>query len=109
MKHEIFKVVNVNVVAPYTLEIEFSDTTKQVIDFLPVLNGELFEPLRDLSIFNLVKIDEEAHTIIWPNGADFDPATLHDWGLYQSEIINRAQQWDKVAEGCEEYQGSYKD
>jgi hypothetical protein len=24
-----------------------------------------------------VKIDPEVHTLVWPNGADFDPATFH--------------------------------
>jgi hypothetical protein len=30
-------------------------------------------------LFEQVKIDPEVHTLVWPNGADFDPATLHDW------------------------------
>ena len=31
------------------------------------------------SLFGQVWIDPEVHTLVWPNGADFDPATLHDW------------------------------
>jgi hypothetical protein len=30
-------------------------------------------------LFNQVRIDPEVHTLVWPNGADFDPAMLHDW------------------------------
>jgi Protein of unknown function (DUF2442) len=39
----------------------------------------LYGPLRDLELFNQVRIDPEAETLVWPDGADFDPATLHEW------------------------------
>jgi hypothetical protein len=35
-------------------------------------------PLRDQALFRQVRLDSEVHTLVWPNGADFDPATLHD-------------------------------
>jgi hypothetical protein len=46
--------------------------------FRPILAGELFGPLRNLELFNQVQIDPEIHTLVWPNGADLDPATLHE-------------------------------
>jgi len=58
--------------------VQFVDQTEQVINFEPVLGGELYRPLRDLDLFNQVQIDPDVHTLVWPNGADFDPATLHD-------------------------------
>ena len=91
------------VVAPYTLEIEFNDSVKQIIDFSSTLNGELLASLRDLSLFNQVKLDPEIYTITWPNGADFDPATLHDWDLYKDEIIAHTQKWAMVAEDQTDY------
>jgi Protein of unknown function (DUF2442) len=66
-------------VGPYTLRVQFDDQTEQVIDFEPVLAGELYRPLRESAQFHQVRIDAEVHTLVWPNGADFDPATLHDW------------------------------
>lgn len=33
----------------------------------------------DERVFNQVEIDPEVHALVWPNGADFDPETLHDW------------------------------
>lgn len=39
--------------------------------------------LRDIQLFNSVAIDPEVHTLVWPNGADFDPATLDDWPAHQ--------------------------
>lgn len=61
------------------MALRFEDGTRQCIDFRPVLEGELFGPLQDSQIFNAVVLDKEAGTLAWPNGADFDPATLYDW------------------------------
>ena len=79
MTHQICRVVSFEQVAPFTLRVAFDDMTTQVIDFQAVLAGDLYGPLRDPEFFRQVRIDAEAHTLVWPNGADFDPATLHDW------------------------------
>jgi hypothetical protein len=86
MKHPIYKVTGFSIVGPYTLDIRFDDRTTRMIDFHPVLEGELFGALRDLAVFERVELDREVHTLVWPNGADFDPATLHDWPANPSEI-----------------------
>jgi hypothetical protein len=44
-----------------------------------ILAGELYGPLLDLKLFNQVRLDQEVYTLVWPNDADFDPATLHNW------------------------------
>jgi hypothetical protein len=87
------RVRSLKIEAPYILKIGFDDGTEQVIDFQPVLAGELFGPLRDLAVFNQVRIDPEVSTLVWPNGADFDPATLHDWPIYAQALAARARQW----------------
>jgi len=79
---------------PYTLHLQFDDDSAQTIDFQPVLAGELFGPLKELPIFNLVRLDPEVHTLVWPNGADFDPATLHDWPEHVQAFAAKAKQWD---------------
>ena len=94
MPHPIYFIQSFEIIAPYTLRIQFDDHISQVIDFEPVLRGELYGPLRDLALFNQVQIDPQARTLVWPNGADFDPATLHEWPNYVRELINRAQQWE---------------
>jgi hypothetical protein len=86
MSHPIFRVRDFRIVAPYTLWVAFDDETQQIVDFRGVLAGELLGPLRDLSLFNQVAIDPEVHTLVWPNGADFDPATLHDWPAHAKEM-----------------------
>jgi hypothetical protein len=94
MHHPIFRVCRVQIVAPFTLCVGFDDETEQVIDFRPILRGALFGPLSDVSLFNQVAIDPEAHTLVWPNGADFDPATLHDWPDHADALATRAREWE---------------
>jgi hypothetical protein len=95
MTHPIYLVRAVQCVGPYTLRVRFDDESEQVINFEPVLAGELFGPLRDTELFNQVRIDPEVHTLVWPNGADFDPATLHDWPDYVQALTVRARQWER--------------
>ena len=93
MSHPIHRVARFAIVGPYTLSVNFADGTTQAIDFRPVLHGVLFGPLRDLEVFNAVTLDQEVGTLTWPNGADFDPATLHEWPLVCADLAARAQTW----------------
>lgn len=92
--HGIYRVLDFEIVGPYTLRVRFDDDTEQVIDFAPVLGGSLFRPLRDPKVFEQVRIDPEVHTLVWPNGADFDPETLHDWPKYADALVARVRQWE---------------
>jgi Protein of unknown function (DUF2442) len=93
-QHAIHFVKSVAVVAPHTLKLQFEDGVTQTVDFEPVLHGELYGPLRDVKLFNQVRIDPEIRTIVWPNGADFDPATLHDWPEQAPALIKLAKSWE---------------
>lgn len=93
MSHKIYRVKSFEIVGPYTLRIDFDDLTTQTINFEAILHGELYGPLRDLSVFNQVKLEPEVETLVWPNGADFDPETLRNWPDYESTLIERAKQW----------------
>ena len=73
------------------------DRSEQVIDFRPVLSGELFGPLRDPALFCQVRLDPEVLTLVWPNGADFDPATLHDWPDQVKALQAMARRWEAGA------------
>jgi len=94
--HDIHRVESFEIVAPFTLRVGFEDHTEQLINFEPTLAGELFGPLRNLSVFNQVRIDPEVHTLVWPNGADFDPATLHDWPNVVGALTAQAREWESV-------------
>ena len=93
MTHPIYRVARFDIVGPYVLAVTFTDGTRQEINFRPVLHGAVFGPLLDLVTFNAVTLDQEVGTLTWPNGADFDPATLHDWPDVCDELAARAQTW----------------
>ena len=96
MTHPIYQVITFEIVGPYTLQVEFDDGTAQVIDFRPVLEGALYGPLQDEGVFEQVEIDPEVHTLVWPNGADFDPETLHNWPRYAEEMKRMAKEWARM-------------
>ncbi|MBM3131349.1 MAG: DUF2442 domain-containing protein [Chloroflexi bacterium] len=94
MKHLMVRIVDFEIVRPYTLRITFDDGAIRVINFAPVLEGFYFAPLRDITLFNQVRLDSEVHTLVWPNGADFDPATLYNWDQGDGdELAQRAAEW----------------
>jgi len=94
MKHPIYRVTAFEIVGPYEIRVRFNDGVSQTIDFEPVLVGEMYGPLKELAVFNALKIDPEVHTLVWPNGADFDPATLHDWPVHEVALRERARNWE---------------
>ncbi|MDA1312275.1 MAG: DUF2442 domain-containing protein [Acidobacteria bacterium] len=96
MNHAIHRVTRFEIIARYTLAVRFADATARTINFLPVLAGEIYGPLRDLSLFEQVQVDPEVHTLVWPNGADFEPAILHDWPVCEKAFRERARRWEPV-------------
>ncbi|MFN8490013.1 MAG: DUF2442 domain-containing protein [Caldilineaceae bacterium] len=96
MTHKLYRVTAFEIVDNYKIWVKFNDEIEQIIDFKPVLYGEMWGPLQDLALFNQVKLDPIAHTLVWPNDADFDPETLRNWHEYKDELAARARQWERV-------------
>ena len=93
MNHWVHRVTAFEIAEEYSLRVRFEDNTEHTIDFSPILVGEMFGPLRDPSLFRQVRLDAEAHTLVWPNGADFDPATLYDWPQHAEDFAAHARRW----------------
>jgi hypothetical protein len=62
---------------PYVVRVVFADGEVRDVDIEPLLDGPIFEALRDPGTFALVSVDEHGETILWPNGADLDPDVLY--------------------------------
>ncbi len=73
----IIHVTQVEVVGDHRLRLGFEDGIKGEVDFSTLDWDGVFEPLRDPSYFGRVELDRELGTIVWPNGADIAPETLH--------------------------------
>lgn len=61
----------------YKVAVSFNDGRKGIADLSAALKGPVFEPLKDLSVFSQLRVDEELETIVWPNGADLAPEYIY--------------------------------
>ncbi len=73
----LIDLTDARVLARYVVELTFADGSERVIDLEPLLWGPMFEPLvADYELFRQLRVDPDAGTIVWPNGADISPRTL---------------------------------
>ena len=75
---QVIDVTAARVLARYVVELTFETGEIRVIDLEPLLQGPVFQPLvDDYALFKQFRVDPEAGTIVWPNGADISPRTLY--------------------------------
>jgi hypothetical protein len=77
-------VADVAYMSEYKLLLRFQNGVTKVVDLGPYLDGEVFEPLRNVEYFRTVKVNSDIDTIVWKNGADFAPDFLYEIGVSQS-------------------------
>lgn len=65
------------VCGPHSVQLTFDDGTHKRVNLRALLRGPVFEPLLDPAYFRLLRVDRDAGTIVWPNGADIAPETLY--------------------------------
>lgn len=76
---EFVDVSGVRVLTRYVLELTFANGQTRALDVEPFLWGPAFAPLlADYATFRAVRVDPEAGTIVWPNGADLAPELLYE-------------------------------
>jgi hypothetical protein len=75
---DIPSVISAEQTGPFRLRLRFDDGAEGELDIRAVTTFEgVFEPLNDPDFFARVRVEEDAGTIVWPNGADLDPLVLH--------------------------------
>ncbi len=71
-------IVSARVVGPYGLFLRFDDGVEGEVDLAREISfAGVFEPLKDPEYFRQVRVDSDAGTVVWPNGADLDPVVLY--------------------------------
>ena len=101
MKRPIYHITAFEQVGTYLLCLHFDDGLMRIINFESILLGELYGPLQDSRAFAQVRLDPEVHTVVWPGGADFDPATLHDWPECEAAFRAAAERWSHADAGAQ--------
>ena len=71
-------VESAEVVTGFVVRVTFSTGEVLDVDLRDELHGEVFAPVRDPAGFAQLRVDPEAETITWPNGADLAPEMLYD-------------------------------
>lgn len=64
--------------ADFCLKLRFSNGVVKEVFVRDLLEGPIFEPLKDADYFRLVTLDSNCGTVVWPNGADIAPEALWD-------------------------------
>lgn len=74
--NELVVVKSASYVEGFILELTFSDGVRGEVDFSPWIEKyPFFAPLKDANYFKNFSLD--GWTVVWPNGADIAPETLH--------------------------------
>jgi len=98
MLHAIHRITSVEPLPDYRLRLTFADGEEHVVELGDVVGRGMYTPLRDPDYFARVRLDEEAGTVVWPNGADFDPAILHDWSERREAFVSLVETWSKLGD-----------
>jgi Protein of unknown function (DUF2442) len=72
------RVIAVEVIKPYVIEVTFEDGIRQRMDLEFDLRGEVFEPLKDPKMFAQATVESAWGTVSWPTGADLSPEFLYE-------------------------------
>ena len=71
-------IVAVEAKEEYKLYLSFEDGVVGEVDLSQLIEfSGVFAPLKELSYFRQVGVNQEVGTIVWPNGADLDPDVLY--------------------------------
>jgi hypothetical protein len=73
-----WRVVKAKACGPHSVDLTFKDGRRKRVNLLPLLEGPVFQPLRDPAFFARLRLDARAGTVVWPNGADIAPEALYD-------------------------------
>ncbi len=90
-------ITSVEHVTGYKLRLGFDDGSVKLVDLARHLDGEVFEPLKDLRLFKTAHLNPDLDTVVWDNGADMAPEFLYEIGVEEREPAIVAENPGKYA------------
>lgn len=79
MDTDLIRVVNVDYIKDYTMDLRFSNGEKKRVDFFPLLKSGKKQEL--LNKNNFIQFGLNHWTLEWYNGVDFAPDFLYQQGV----------------------------
>jgi len=70
------KVLNARAVDDRRLLIEFSNQMKKIYDITPLLEREMFAPLKVPALFRAVEVDQGGYAVVWGDSIDISEFEL---------------------------------
>lgn len=84
----------------YHLLLTFEDGGRRSVDLATHLDGEIFEPLREINLFRTAHLNTDIDTVVWDNGADMSPDFLYEVSVPVDAPSIRKAAEDHAAYGC---------
>ena len=78
-KDELLRVVDVEYIHDYVMDLEFNNGEHRLVDFKPLMTGKMREPLLEMDKFIQFALTD--WTLEWYNGVDFAPEFLYERGV----------------------------
>ena len=85
------KVKAVRPLADKMLLVEFDNGVTKVYDCKPLLDSEVFAPLRDEAVFRRVRADDHGYAVIWTDMIDLAESELWIGGAPVADEVESAQ------------------
>ncbi|MBF0227824.1 MAG: DUF2442 domain-containing protein [Desulfobacterales bacterium] len=70
------KIQSVKLVDNHTLSIEFDNKQNKKYDITPLLEKEMFSPLKNPALFKSVQVEKKGYAITWNNDIDISEYEL---------------------------------
>ena len=77
------KIVSARAMDDHTLVVEFDNKKKKKYDVAPLLEKEMFSPLRNPALFKAVQIEKGRYAIFWNSDIDISE---HELWIHGQEI-----------------------
>ena len=70
------EIIKAEYIKDYQIKLYFNDGIVKIANLENVLDGQIFQPLKDIAFFKNFSI--KFNTIEWENGADYAPEFLYE-------------------------------